>query len=60
MLLYFAVFSVVSARERHWFWATLPSKTFLSAIARPVVLVSSSLKEIYDPFDHDQFLVMKS
>src|ERR1035438_697440 len=33
MLLYFAVFSVVSARERHWFWATLPSKTFLSAIA---------------------------
>jgi H+-transporting ATPase len=33
MLLYFAVFSVVSARERHWFWATLPSKTFLTAIA---------------------------
>jgi plasma-membrane proton-efflux P-type ATPase len=33
MLLYFAVFSVVSARERHWFWATLPSKTFMSAIA---------------------------
>src|SRR5487761_2436390 len=32
MLLYFAVFSVVSARERHWFWATLPSKTFLSAL----------------------------
>jgi len=32
MLLYFAVFSVVSARERSWFWATLPSKTFLSAL----------------------------
>jgi len=32
MLLYFAVFSVVSARERHWFWTTLPSKTFLSAL----------------------------
>ena len=31
-LLYFAVFSVVSARERHWFWATMPSKTFLSAL----------------------------
>ena len=31
-LLYFAVFSIVSARERHWFWATLPSKTFLAAI----------------------------
>jgi plasma-membrane proton-efflux P-type ATPase len=33
MLLYFAVFSVVSARERHWFWATLPSRTFLLALA---------------------------
>ena len=32
-LLYFAVFSIVSARERHRFWATLPSKTFLSALA---------------------------
>jgi magnesium-transporting ATPase (P-type) len=31
-LLYFAVFSVVSARERHWFWATMPSKTFLAAL----------------------------
>jgi plasma-membrane proton-efflux P-type ATPase len=32
-LLYFAVFSIVSARERRWFWATLPSKTFMSAVA---------------------------
>jgi H+-transporting ATPase len=32
MLLYFAVFSVVSARERHWFWTTLPSRTLLSAL----------------------------
>ena len=32
MLLYFAVFSVVVARERSWFWATLPNKTFLSAL----------------------------
>jgi magnesium-transporting ATPase (P-type) len=38
MLLYFAVFSVVSARERHWFWATLPSKTFLSAIAADALM----------------------
>ncbi len=37
MLLYFAAFSVVSARERHWFWATLPSKTFLLAIATDVL-----------------------
>ena len=36
-LLYFAVFSVVSARERHWFWATMPSKTFLSALAADVL-----------------------
>jgi magnesium-transporting ATPase (P-type) len=33
LLLYFAVFSVVSARERHGFWATLPSKTFMAALA---------------------------
>lgn len=31
-LLYFAAFSIVSARERHWFWKTLPSRTVLSAI----------------------------
>ena len=32
-LLYFAVFSVVSARERRWFWTTMPSKTLLAAVA---------------------------
>jgi magnesium-transporting ATPase (P-type) len=32
-LLYFAVFSVVSARERHWFWSTAPSKTLMAALA---------------------------
>jgi magnesium-transporting ATPase (P-type) len=37
LLLYFAVFSVVSARERRWFWATLPSKTFLSALAADAI-----------------------
>ncbi|MFZ1100940.1 MAG: plasma-membrane proton-efflux P-type ATPase [Steroidobacteraceae bacterium] len=37
MLLYFAVFSVVSARERHWFWATVPSKTFMFALAADAV-----------------------
>ena len=40
MLLYFAVFSVVSARERSWFWATLPSKTFMSALAGDAVVGS--------------------
>ena len=37
MLLYFAVFSVVSARERRWFWATVPSKTFLSALVADAI-----------------------
>ncbi len=32
LLLYFAVFSVVSARERHRFWATMPSGTLLAAL----------------------------
>ena len=32
LLLYFAVFSVLSARERHWFWSTMPSKTVLGAL----------------------------
>lgn len=31
-LLYFAIFSIVSARERRWFWATMPSKTFTGAL----------------------------
>jgi H+-transporting ATPase len=37
MLLYFAVFSVVSAAERHWFWSSLPSKTFMLALAADAV-----------------------
>lgn len=32
MLLYFAVFSVASARERRWFWATMPSKPLFAAL----------------------------
>jgi H+-transporting ATPase len=32
MLLYFAVFSVVSARERRWFWSTMPGKTLMAAL----------------------------
>ena len=31
-LLYFAVLSIVSARERRWFWATLPAKTLSAAL----------------------------
>lgn len=31
-LLYMAVFSIVSARERRWLWATIPSKTLAMAL----------------------------
>jgi H+-transporting ATPase len=36
-LLYFAVFSIVSARERRWFWATMPSKTLVAALVLNVL-----------------------
>jgi magnesium-transporting ATPase (P-type) len=32
-LLYLAVFSILSARERRWFWSTMPSKTLMAALA---------------------------
>jgi len=38
MLLYFAAFSVVSARERSWFSATMPSKTLLFALSADVLI----------------------
>jgi H+-transporting ATPase len=31
-MIYFAVFSVLSARERRWFWATMPSKNLIMAL----------------------------
>jgi H+-transporting ATPase len=31
-LLYFAAFSIVSARERRWFWASMPSKAVVAAV----------------------------
>ena len=36
-LLYFAAFSIVSARERRWFWTTMPSKTLLAALLADVL-----------------------
>jgi magnesium-transporting ATPase (P-type) len=36
-LLYFAAFSIVSARERRWFWATMPSKTLVAALSADVL-----------------------
>ncbi len=32
LLLYFSAFSSVSARERRWFWASMPSKSFIAAL----------------------------
>ena len=37
-LLYFAAFSIVSARERRWFWATMPSKAVVAAVMAEVLL----------------------
>ena len=36
-LLYFAAFSIVSARERRWFWTTMPSKSLLAALLTDVL-----------------------
>ena len=36
LLLYFAAFSIVSARERRWFWTTMPSKTLVAALTAQV------------------------
>ncbi len=38
MLLYFAAFSIVSARERRWFWSSMPGKTLIAAVATDVLL----------------------
>ena len=47
-LLYFAAFYIVSARERHWFWATMPSKVVvIAAVAE--VLVGTILTHVGFP-----------
>ena len=38
LMLYFAVFSVLSARERRWFGATMPSTTLMVALAADAVI----------------------
>ncbi len=47
-LLYFAAFSIVSARERRWFWATMPSRAVVIA-AVVEVLVGTVLTFIVSP-----------
>ncbi|HLY52495.1 MAG TPA: plasma-membrane proton-efflux P-type ATPase [Steroidobacteraceae bacterium] len=44
-LLYFAVFSVVSARERRAFWSTLPSRTLIAALIADA-LIGTALTRI--------------
>lgn len=45
LLLYFAVFSVVSARERRAFWSMMPSKTPVAALAADA-LVGTTLTHV--------------
>jgi len=37
-LLYFAAFSIVSARERRWFWSSKPSATLAAAVTAEIVI----------------------
>jgi H+-transporting ATPase len=37
-MLYLAVFSIVSARERRSFWATMPSKTLMAALTADAII----------------------
>ena len=37
-LLYLPVFSIISARERRWFWSTMPSKPLLLALAANMII----------------------
>ena len=37
-LLYFAAFSIVSARERRWFWSSKPSATLAAAVAAEIII----------------------
>jgi len=42
-MLYFAAFSILSARERGWFWATPPSKALAASVAGEVFLGTALL-----------------
>ena len=37
-LLYMAVFSIVSVRERRWFWTTMPSNTLIAAVSADALI----------------------
>ncbi|OIR11802.1 hypothetical protein GALL_66590 [mine drainage metagenome] len=40
-LLYFAALSIVSARERRWFWMTMPSKLVVAAVVAETLIGTS-------------------
>jgi magnesium-transporting ATPase (P-type) len=40
-LLYFAALSIVSARERRWFWMTIPSKPVIAAVVAETLIGTS-------------------
>ena len=42
-LLYFAALSIVSARERRWFWTTIPSKLVMAAVAAETLIGTAVL-----------------
>jgi H+-transporting ATPase len=47
-LLYFAVFLIVSARERRWFWSTMPSKILIAALTADA-LTGTALTQVGIP-----------
>jgi len=42
-LLYFAALSIVSARERRWFWTTMPSKLVMAAVVAETLIGTAVL-----------------
>jgi len=59
LLLYFAAFSIVSARERRWFWSTMPSRPVaLSIMAEILIGTSVTLVRLPElaPLSWDQML----
>ncbi len=48
LLLYMAVFSIVSARERRWFWKTMPSKALLASLTAET-LIGTALTRVGIP-----------
>ena len=48
ILIYLAVFSILSARERRWSWSTMPTKTLMEALAADA-LIGTVLRRVGIP-----------